>query len=45
MAIGDLYDETTRMYMKNLREIDAKREGLDFEISDMLNEMDTVAQF
>jgi len=28
-----------------LRELDLKREGLDFEIADMIMEMDTVASF
>ena len=45
MSSGEVYDEAMRVYTQNLRELDLKREGLDFEIADMLMEMDTVASF
>lgn len=39
---ADLFDPATSGYLKNLRSIDQKREGLDFEIQDILQEMDVV---
>jgi hypothetical protein len=45
MASGEVYDPLMNAYVTNLKELDCKREGLDFEISDMLQEMDTVASF
>jgi hypothetical protein len=45
MASGEVYDDKMRVYTQNLRELDLKREGLDFEIADMIMEMDTVASF
>ena len=34
-----------QVYLNMFRELDEKREGLDFEIHDMLEEMDTQASF
>jgi hypothetical protein len=45
MASGEVYDPLMKAYVTNLKELDCKREGLDYEISDMLQEMDTIASF
>lgn len=45
MGVGEAHEAELQVYLDMLRDLDKKREGLDFEIHDMLEEMDTAASF
>lgn len=45
MASGDVQDKAMHEYVDNLRDLDEKRRGLDFEIQDLLAEIDTEATY
>lgn len=45
MASGDVQDKAFLEYSDNLRDLDEKRQGLDFEIQDLLAEIDTEASY
>ena len=41
MATGEAQEAEMEVYLNKFKELDEKREGLDFEIHDILEEMDT----
>ena len=45
IASGECQEPAMQVYVDRLRDLDEKREGLDFEIQDMLLELDTQATF
>ena len=45
MAGDDAEDTEMQVYVDLFRKLDEKRQGLDFEIHDILAELDTVASF
>ena len=47
MAYGrkEVQDEQMLRYIEQFQDLDEKREGLDFEINDILAELNTVASF
>ena len=45
MASGEVQDRPLHKYLDDLRDLDEKRLGLDFEIQDLLAEIDTEASF
>ena len=45
MASGDVQEGLVNHYIENLRDLDEKRAILDFQIQDMLHEMDTAATY
>ena len=45
MVGDDAEDPEMQVYVDLFRKLDEKRQGLDFEINDILGELDTVASF
>ena len=45
MASGEVQERPMQHYTENIKDLDEKRQGLDFEIQDLLAEMDTQASF
>ena len=45
MANPDVQEDAMQVYLDKFRDLDRKREGLDFEIHDILEEIDTSAGF
>lgn len=45
MASGEVQDDAMRKISASLKDLDIKRNGLDFEIQDLLAELDTEATF
>ena len=45
MAGGEVQDAPMKAYTAKMQELDGIREGLDFEIQDLIEEMDTQASF
>lgn len=45
MASGEVQERTMQQYLDVFRDLDAKRQGLDFEIQDLLDELDTTATY
>ena len=45
MAPGNLQDKSMMEYVKVFKELDERRQGLDFEIQDLLKEVDTQASY
>ena len=45
MASGEVQERPMANYTETLRNLDEQRQGLDFEIQDLLAEMDTQASF
>jgi len=45
LTSGEIFEKGLQDYVNLFNELDGKREGLDFEIEDLLAELDTVQQF
>ena len=45
MASGEVQERPMKHYTDHIKELDEKRQGLDFEIQDLLAEIDTQASF
>ena len=45
MAAGEVQSDPMKEFTNQIAELDEKREGLEFEISDLLAEMDTQASY
>ena len=42
---GEVQDDPMKIYTNQIKDLDEKREGLEFEITDLLAEMDTQASY